>query len=45
VSQTLKQVLRYGLMEGQKLSPELGYVPLPAPVVSKVIKALDNIGP
>jgi phosphate transport system substrate-binding protein len=45
VSQTLKQVLRYGLTEGQKLSPELGYVPLPAPVVSKVIKALDNIGP
>lgn len=39
----LKAVLEYGLSEGQKNSEQLGYVPLPAPVVSKVKAALNNI--
>jgi phosphate transport system substrate-binding protein len=44
-SQALKEVLRYGLTEGQKIAPELGYVPLPTKVVDKVLRALDNITP
>jgi phosphate transport system substrate-binding protein len=41
----LKQVLRYGLTEGQKYSAELGYIPLPKPVVERVLKTLDQIQP
>ena len=39
----LKGVIEYGLTEGQKSSEQLGYVPLPAPVVAKVRDALNNI--
>jgi phosphate transport system substrate-binding protein len=39
----LKGVIEYGLTEGQKSSEQLGYVPLPAPVVAKVKDALNNI--
>ncbi len=39
----LKDVIEYGLTEGQKSSEQLGYVPLPAPVVEKVREALNNI--
>lgn len=39
----LKEVIQYGLTEGQKNSDQLGYVPLPAPVVTKVKEALNNI--
>jgi len=39
----LKGVIEYGLTEGQKNSEQLGYVPLPAPVVMKVKDALNNI--
>jgi phosphate transport system substrate-binding protein len=39
----LKDVIEYGLTTGQKSSEQLGYVPLPAPVVSKVRDALNNI--
>jgi phosphate transport system substrate-binding protein len=39
----LKGVIEYGLTEGQKSSEQLGYVPLPAPVVAKVKEALNNI--
>jgi len=38
-----KGVIEYGLTEGQKSSEQLGYVPLPPPVVSKVREALSNI--
>jgi phosphate transport system substrate-binding protein len=38
-----KCVIEYGLTEGQKCSEQLGYVPLPAPVVEKVKEALNNI--
>lgn len=39
----LKGVIEYCLTEGQKNSEQLGYVPLPAPVVAKVKDALNNI--
>jgi len=39
----LRGVIEYGLTEGQKSSEQLGYVPLPAPVVAKVRDALNNI--
>lgn len=41
--QAVKAVIEYGLTEGQKNSEQLGYVPLPAPVVAKVKEALNNI--
>ncbi len=39
----LKGVIEYGLTEGQKSSEQLGYVPLPAPIVAKVKDSLNNI--
>jgi len=39
----VKGVIEYGLTEGQKSSEQLGYVPLPAPVIAKVKDALNNI--
>jgi phosphate transport system substrate-binding protein len=45
VAKVLKDVIRYGLGDGQKISSELGYIPLPENVVIKVTKALDNITP
>lgn len=42
---TLKAVITYGLTEGQKVSDELGYIPLPATVVSKVQAAAAQITP
>ncbi len=39
-SKALKDFLAWGLTEGQKFSEELGYVPLPAPVVEKAQAAL-----
>lgn len=41
----LKDVLRYCLTEGQKLSAELGYIPLPPEVAMTVLKAVDSIKP
>jgi len=43
IAQTLKSVLNYGLTQGQGFSVELGYIPLPASVVTEVSKALDGI--
>lgn len=45
VSKALKDVILYGLTEGQMMSEELGYVPLPKEVTDKVAKALDKIKP
>ena len=42
-SAALKDVVRYCLNEGQKVSEEMGYVPLPESVVAADMKALDNI--
>jgi phosphate transport system substrate-binding protein len=39
----LKDVVRYSLDAGQKVSEEMGYIPLPASVVSANLKALDNV--
>lgn len=42
-AKALKAMIDYGLNEGQKVSSELGYVPLPADVVTKVKAAADTI--
>jgi phosphate transport system substrate-binding protein len=39
----VKDVIRYCLNDGQKVSEEMGYVPLPQTVVAANLKALDNI--
>jgi phosphate transport system substrate-binding protein len=43
VAAALKDVVRYSLDAGQKVSEEMGYIPLPASVVAADLKALDNI--
>ncbi len=40
----MKQVIEYGLTEGQKSSEKMGYIPLPESVVTKVRAAMQNIG-
>ncbi len=42
-AKALKAVIDYGVTEGQKISSELGYVPLPADVVDKVKAAANDI--
>ncbi|MEC4982620.1 MAG: phosphate ABC transporter substrate-binding protein PstS [Oscillatoria sp. PMC 1068.18] len=42
-AQALKDVLNYGLNEGQAFAEELGYVPLPDNVVEKVQEAIAQI--
>jgi phosphate transport system substrate-binding protein len=39
----LKEVIAWALTDGQKIAPELGYIPLPEPVVTKVKAALETI--
>jgi phosphate transport system substrate-binding protein len=41
--ETLKKVIVYGLDEGQKVSADLGYIPLPPDIVAKVREKLDTI--
>jgi phosphate transport system substrate-binding protein len=41
----LKKVIRYCLTDGQKLSSELGYIPLPPELTKKTLAALDEITP
>jgi phosphate transport system substrate-binding protein len=43
-AQALKDVIMYCLSEGQKVSEQLGYIPLPESVLEKVRAAVDNIG-
>ena len=43
IKDALKDVIRYCLTDGQKSSDALGYIPLPANVVTAVTKALDQI--
>jgi len=43
VVSALKQVVRYGLTDGQKFSAELGYIPLPDAVTKTVLEASDKI--
>lgn len=42
-AQAVENMLKWGLTEGQKYSAELGYVPLPESVVSKVEPAVDTL--
>lgn len=39
----LKEFVVYGLTDGQKFAGELGYIPLPAPVVAKAKAALETV--
>jgi len=43
VAAALKEVIRHCLDAGQRVSEEMGYIPLPASVVAADLKALDNI--
>lgn len=44
-AKTIEAMVEYGLTEGQKVSSELGYVPLPPNVVTQVAAAADAISP
>ena len=39
----LRQLVEYCLTDGQKMSAQMGYIPLPANVVAEVRKAVENI--
>lgn len=43
MADAIRKVVKYCLTEGQKVSGEMGYVPLPDGVVQAVAKAADNI--
>ena len=42
-AETLRNVVKYCLVDGQKMSGKMGYIPLPENVVQVVSRALDNI--
>jgi phosphate transport system substrate-binding protein len=42
-AKAIEAMIQYGLTEGQKAAPELGYVPLPKNVIDKVVAAADQI--
>jgi phosphate transport system substrate-binding protein len=44
-AKAIEAMVEYGLTDGQKVSPDLGYVPLPKNVVEKVAAAADAISP
>lgn len=44
-AKAMEAMVEYGLTEGQKAAPELGYVALPQNVVEKVAAAADAISP
>jgi phosphate transport system substrate-binding protein len=44
-AKAVEAMIEYGLTEGQKVSSQLGYVPLPSNVVQKVAAAADQISP
>nr|WP_322662251.1 phosphate ABC transporter substrate-binding protein PstS [Dendronalium sp. ChiSLP03b]MDZ8207046.1 phosphate ABC transporter substrate-binding protein PstS [Dendronalium sp. ChiSLP03b] len=44
-AKAMEAMIEYALTEGQKIAPELGYVPLPQNVISKVATAADQISP
>ncbi|OUL28364.1 phosphate ABC transporter substrate-binding protein PstS [Nostoc sp. T09] len=44
-AKAMEALIEYALTDGQKLATELGYVPLPQPVIAKVAAAADQISP
>jgi phosphate transport system substrate-binding protein len=44
-AKAIEGMIEYALTEGQKVAPELGYVPLPKNVAQKVASAADGISP
>lgn len=44
-AKALKDVIRYGLTEGQKVSEEMGYVPFSDEVAQKILAHVDDIKP
>jgi phosphate transport system substrate-binding protein len=40
---TLRDLVKFAVTEGQAMSEELGYIPLPAPVVEKVKAAVESV--
>lgn len=44
-AKAIEAMIEYGLTEGQKVSSQLGYVPLPQNVITKVAAAADAISP
>ncbi|RUS96845.1 phosphate-binding protein [Trichormus variabilis SAG 1403-4b] len=44
-AKAVEAAIEYALTEGQKIAPELGYVPLPPNVAAKVAAAADQISP
>ncbi|MBO3461397.1 phosphate ABC transporter substrate-binding protein PstS [Aetokthonos hydrillicola Thurmond2011] len=44
-AKAIEAMIEYGLTEGQKVSSQLGYVPLPQNVITKVATAADAISP
>jgi phosphate transport system substrate-binding protein len=43
MAEAIRDVVKYCLTEGQKVSDEMGYIPLPSQVVEVVAKAANNI--
>lgn len=44
-AKAVEATIEYALTDGQKIAKELGYVPLPANVITKVAAAADQISP
>jgi phosphate transport system substrate-binding protein len=44
-AQAIRDLVRYGLTEGQKDAEALGYIPLPSATVAKAAAAIQNIAP
>ena len=45
IAKAVEEVIEYGLTEGQKISTELGYIPLPQNVREKVAQVANQISP
>jgi phosphate transport system substrate-binding protein len=45
VAVPLRDLLRWCLQDGQRYASQLGYVPLPQPVVEKALRAVNGISP
>lgn len=44
-AKAMEAMIEYALTEGQKVAPELGYIPLPPKVTERVATAADQISP